>query len=387
MPSNYDVIVLGVGGFGSAALDHLARRGVRVLGLEQFGIAHARGSSHGETRIIRKAYFEHPDYVPLLVRAYELWEGLQSGVGRELWNLCGLMLAGPPDGEAIAGAKLAAKQHRLPLEVPSLAEARKRFSGFRFRGDFAVVFEHDAGFLHVEECVTAHIERAVERGAALQTGERVLAWTSDGKSVRVRTTHDEYHAGRLIITAGPWAARMLSELSIPLEVVRKPLFWHGVKSHDYDLAKGGSTYFFDMPAGQFYGFPSLDGRALKVAEHTGGATVADPLTVDRGVHDSDTRPMREFLSEVIPNVSLEAIRHSVCMYTLTPDRHFIVDRHPRYQNVAIGAGFSGHGFKFATVIGEALADLALAGATKLPIEFLSLDRPALRNSQSAASAS
>lgn len=387
MPSTYDVIVLGVGGFGSGTFDHLARRGVRVLGLEQFGIAHDRGSSHGETRIIRKAYFEHPDYVPLLVRAYELWSDLQSSAGRELWNLCGLMLAGPPEGEAIAGAKLAAQMHRLSLEELKLSAARTRFPGFRFRDDFSVVFEADAGFLHVEECVLAHIERAVENGAVMKTGERVLAWSSDGKSIRVRTTQAEYHAGRLVVTAGAWAGRILADLAIPLEVVRKPVFWHNVKTRDYDVTNGASAYLFDMPAGQFYGFPSLDGKSLKVAEHTGGEPVSDPLALDRGIHDSDLRPIRSFLTESMPNVTPDPVRHSVCMYTLSPDRHFIVDRHPQYENVAIGAGFSGHGFKFTSVIGEALADLALDGKTSLPIGFLSLNRPALQNSQSAASPS
>jgi sarcosine oxidase len=378
MPSTYDVIVLGVGGFGSSALYHLARRGLRVVGLEQFGIAHDRGSSHGETRIIRMAYFEHPDYVPLLVRAYELWSELQQRAGRELLNLCGLLLAGPPEGEAVAGAKLAARIHHLPLEELDLATACKRFSGFHFRDDFAAVFEADAGFLHVEECVLAHIEQAVEQGAVIKTEERVLAWSSDGKTVRVRTTHEEYQAARLVITAGAWAGRVLSDLNIPLEVVRKPVFWHPVKAPVYDFAAGAPAYLFEMAEGQFYGFPSLDGKSLKVAEHTGGKPVADPLTVDRAVHEEDVRPIRGFLAEAMPDVDLQAADHSVCMYTLTPDRHFIVDRHPQFANVAIGAGFSGHGFKFTSVIGEALADLVVDGRTAHPIGFLSLNRSALR---------
>ncbi|MEX2286046.1 MAG: N-methyl-L-tryptophan oxidase [Planctomycetaceae bacterium] len=381
MPEIYDVIVLGVGGFGSAALDHLARRGVRALGIERFDVAHDRGSSHGETRIIRKAYFEHPDYVPLLLRAYDLWHELQDDAGRELYDLCGLMLAGPPDGEAIAGAKLAARTHRLALEELELAAARARFPGFRFPDDFGVVFEADAGYLRVEECVRAHVERAMSNGAVVKTGESVLGWSSDGRTVEVQTDRERYQAARLVVTAGAWARELLAGLAIPLEVVRKPQFWFEVETADYRAAAGKPAYFFDTPTGQFYGFPSLDGRTVKVAEHSGGNAVADPLKVDRVLHESDVRQLHDFLTRFMPGVKPTPVRHSVCMYTLTPDRHFIIDVHPAYENVAIGAGFSGHGFKFTPVLGAALGDLALDGRTELPIGFLALDRPALKSSK------
>jgi sarcosine oxidase len=384
MVATYDVIVLGVGGFGSAALDHLARRGVRVFGIDRFDVAHDRGSSHGETRIIRKAYFEHPDYVPLLLRAYDLWHELQDDAGRELYDLCGLMLAGPPDGEAIAGAKLAARMHRLALEELELAAARARFPGFRFPDEFGVVFEADGGYLRVEECVRAHVERAMSNGAVVRTGETVLGWSSNGRTVEVQTDRERYQAARLVVTAGAWARELLANLAIPLEVVRKPQFWYEVETTDYSAAAGKPAYFFDAPTGQFYGFPSLDGRTVKVAEHSGGKAVADPLRVDRDLHESDVCQLHDFLTRFMPGVQPTPVRHSVCMYTLTPDRHFIIDVHPSYENVAIGAGFSGHGFKFTPILGAALGDLALDGRTELPIGFLSLDRKALNNATTSS---
>jgi sarcosine oxidase len=374
----YDVIVLGVGGFGSGAFYHCARRGLRVLGLERFGVAHDLGSSHGETRIIRKAYFEHPHYVPLLIRAYELWRELEAEADRSLLHLCGLMLAGPPEGEAVGGARLSARLHHLNLEDFSVHEARERFPGFQFRDEFEAVYEPEAGYLEVENCVRTHIERASAAGAELRTNETVIGWKSDGRTVRVTTDRGEYNAASLIVTAGAWASQILADLHIPFEILRKPLFWHSVSSADYDVSRGAPAYLYELPEGCFYGFPSLDGKILKVAEHSGGTPVANPLEVDRGIHEPDITAIRKFLKEALPGVRPEPVRHSVCMYTMTPDRHFIVDRHPEFANVAIGAGFSGHGFKFTSALGESLADLATKEETSLPIEFLSLNRAALR---------
>lgn len=384
----FDCIVLGVGGFGSGALDALARRGANVLGIERFGVAHDRGSSHGLTRIIRKAYFEHPDYVPLCIRAYELWDNLAADSGRALYRLCGLLLAGPEQGEAVGGAKLAAAKYGVELESLTAGEAGRRFPGFRIPTEFSAVFEPQAGYLLVEECVRAHVERAQRQGAVLQTQEAVVGWTSDGKRVTVTTDRSQYTAAKLVITAGAWAANLLDE-SVPaqsrasrvggnwrslLRVVRKPQFWHEAGAEVYRVENGCPAYLFDRSDGVFYGFPCIDGRTLKVAEHSGGEAVGDPTLLDRAIHPSDTGPVARFLADHLPGVKPSPVRHSVCMYTLTRDRHFIVDVHPEFGNVVIGAGFSGHGFKFTTVLGEALADLALDGSTELPIGFLSLRR-------------
>jgi sarcosine oxidase len=382
MTDTYDCIVLGVGGFGSGALYHLARRGVRVLGIERFSVAHDRGSSHGETRIIRKAYFEHPDYVPLVHRAYDLWHELERETGRRLMHPVGLFIAGPPTCESVAGTILAAERHHLPVDRLTAPEAQRRFPGFRFGDDFQVVYEPQAGYLEVENCVTAHVQAAVRHGAVLRTGETVVKWVSNGHRVVVKSDKGEYAGASLIITAGPWAAHVLKECDaaadpaawrMSLCVVRKPVFWFDAGA-EYDVAAGTPTFFFETAAGQFYGFPRIDGRTLKVAEHTGGEAVADPMTIDRTRHAGDLARLGEFLRGHLPGIEPSPARHSVCMYTKTPDSHFCIDRHPQRGNVVVGAGFSGHGFKFTTVLGEALADLALNGTTNLPVAFLSVKR-------------
>ncbi len=378
MTEVFDAIVLGVGGFGSGAAHHLARRGLRVLGLDRFGPAHDRGSSHGETRIIRKAYFEHPDYVPLLLRAYDLWADLEAESRQQLFWKCGLMLAGLPDSEAISGARLSASQHGLTIENLSASAATQRWPGFRVPEAFDAVFEPDAGFLKVEDCVRTHLDRAAAHGAVLLFDEPVVSWSSTGRDVRVRTATREFVAASLIITAGSWAASVLADLKLPLQVLRKPIFWFETTSPAYNLDASMPTFYFEMPAVEvastFYGFPSLDGQVLKVAQHSGGELVADPLLVDRNLHDADVQPIANFLRTCLPNVRLQPARHSACLYTVTPDRHFIVDRHPEFSNVVIGCGFSGHGFKFTSVLGSAFADLATTGRTELPIDFLSLAR-------------
>lgn len=391
MARTFDCIVLGVGGFGSGALHHLARRGLSCLGIERFDVAHQRGSSHGETRIIRKAYFEHPDYVPLLFRAYDLWAELEQESKRRLYHQCGLFLAGPPDGEAVAGAKQSARLYGVKLDELSPRDAERRFPGFHFAAEFGVVYEPEAGYLEVENCVRTHIERAVARGAELHTSETVVSWSAAANGIRVTTDRDTYEAAKLIVTAGAWSSQMLRALHIPLQVVRKPQFWFDVKSRDYDESGGASAWLFEIPnkthgqpsvglGGVFYGFPSVNGQTIKAAEHTRGDPVDDPLHLDRACHPEDYRALANFLQQHVVGVRSEPARHSVCMYTHTPDRHFIIDRHPEHPQVVIGAGFSGHGFKFTSVLGQALADLAIDGRTDLPIGFLSLKRPAL-NSQ------
>lgn len=373
MSQTFDCIVVGVGGYGSGALYHLANGGASVLGLERFGVAHDRGSSHGETRIIRKAYFEHPDYVPLCVEAYNAWNALENETGETLYRETGLMLAGPPEGEAVAGARLAAERFGVTIDNVDPSDAA-RFRGFRIPAEFDVVFEPQAGFLSVEACVRTHIEAAVRHGAKLNTGEAVLDWTVEADVVRVRTTRAAYEAARMIIAAGPWSAAIVRDLGVELRVARKPMTWHRVRSDVYNVAAGAPAFYFDTPEGAFYGSPSLDGKSLKVAEHTGGEDVIDPSNVDRQLRTTDVVPVARFLREFLADVEPEPMRHSVCMYTLSPDHHFIVDRLPGCGNVVVGAGFSGHGFKFTSVLGRALAELALDGRTDLPIQFLSLER-------------
>ena len=374
MNAAYDVIVLGVGGMGSAACHQLARRGVRVLGLEQFPLVHDRGSSHGETRIIRQAYFEHPDYVPLLLRTYALWEQLEQAANVRLFHRVGLVLSGLPAGETISGARLSARLHGLAIDNLTPSEGTRRWPALKFPTDHDVVFEPAAGLLRVEACLQQQISEAVALGADIRANERVLSWASNGTSVTVRTETEQFSAGSLVITAGAWSSRALQELGLPLKVVRKFVDWFPIRAGVFGPEAGMPTYYFELPQGNFYGFPSIDDRTVKVAEHSGGETVDDPTSVDRTMHPEDVRRLADFTQAHLPGLGLQPAAHSVCLYTLTPDQHFIVDTHPEWKNVAIAAGFSGHGFKFAPVIGESLADLTLDHRTSLPIRFLGFDR-------------
>lgn len=374
MTQHVDYLVLGLGGMGSSALYHLSKRGLNVLGIEQFGAAHDRGSSHGETRIIRKAYFEHPNYIPLLQRAYELWHDLEQTTGKTLFNQCGLMVAGPSDGAVIRGVHLAEELYGVEVESVSPADAVERFPGFRIPAGFEVTHEPEAGFLHVEQCVQTHLECAQAQGATVYLNEQILGVKVSERSVEVKTDRQKITASSLIVTTGAWSSGCLSELQLPLEVVRKVLFWNPVREPVYNLDAGRGSFFFDMPEGEFYGLPSLEGASVKLAEHTGGETVSDPADVDRSLYENDVHRVSRFVEAVMPALDPQPMRHTVCMYTGTPDGHFIVDQHPANQRVVYGAGFSGHGFKFASVMGEILADLATTGRTALPIEFLSAQR-------------
>lgn len=376
MPSA-DVIVLGTGGMGSAACAHLAARGASVIGLDRFPVAHDRGSSHGQTRLIRQAYFEHPDYVPLLVEAYRLWRRLEDETGASLLVRTGLMLAGPASGEAVTGALHAAAIHDLPVERLTAGAAGRRWPAFALEDDWIAVWEPAGGFLRVEECVRAHAEVARRHGARLEAGVVIHAWQADERGVVVDTDHGRFHADRLVITPGAWAASLLRLPSIPLVVLKKSLFWYrsrgqGTASRMPLAVDAGLPCFaFDTAAGFYYGFPPVDGDGVKVAEHTGGISVTDPLTLDRALDEGEERRVADVVRVRLPGLGTDLARHAACMYTMTPDGHFLIGLHPESSRVAIAAGFSGHGFKFASLVGLVLADLALDGGTAWPIAFLS----------------
>jgi len=376
--SHYDAVVLGCGGVGSAALYHLARRGTRVLGLDRFNPPHDQGSSHGETRIIRLAYFEHPDYVPLLRRAFELWEALERDSGQRLYQETGLLQVGPLDGRVLPAVFESAANHDLEVEELNAATIERRFPGFQVPTSMHGAFERRAGSLRVEACVAAHLALATRHGGELRTGVTVEGWHTTDTGVGLQTDRGSITADKLVITAGAWAEPLLTDLGIQLEVRRKSLFWYPTNDTNHSAAHGCPAFLFEGPAGSqagiFYGFPRLDGSGVKVGEHSGGQPVADPLAVDRKVDPGDQSRIEAFLARHLPSVRPPHNRHATCLYTLTDDEHFLVDRHPRFPQVAFAAGLSGHGFKLAGVLGEALADLSLDGSTSLPIDFLSAAR-------------
>lgn len=377
----HDAIVIGTGGVGSAALFHLARRGVQAVGLDRFPPGHDRGSSHGRTRIMRKAYSEHPDYVPLLRRAYDLWAGLEAARDEKLVYWAGLLQAGPADGHLVPGVLESARRHGLDVDELTADEASRRFPGFVVPDGGQAVFEQDAGFLLVERCILAHLEEARRLGAELRTGEAVVRWTVHDDGVTVETKTATFHAGALIVAAGAWSSAVLGELGVPLRVVRKHQHWFATDDDRYRLERGCPAFFYEVPDGLFYGVPWYDDHGVKCAEHSGGEDVLGPSALDRAPDEGDRRRVQAFLRTHLPGVSTRAIGHAACMYTRTPDEHFILDRHPRSPRVVFAAGLSGHGFKFTPALGEALVEMMLEGEATQPVDFLALDRPSLRSVQ------
>ncbi len=370
-----DAIVLGLGGMGAAAAYHLARRGMSVLGFEQFPLVHDRGSSHGQTRIIRTAYYEHPAYVPLVRRAFTLWRELEAKTGLHLLTNCPCLNVGNPDGEVIAGVRRAATEHALPIELLSPHEIERRFPAFRIPPESMGVLEQDAGYLAVEECVGAHHRAAQNTGRVqLRAGEEVMSWKAVGRGVEVTTARGIYSAGKLVVAAGAWAGRMLADIGLPLTVMRQVMLWFDCGPNPELFRLGRFPIFLiDTPEGAFYGLPSLDGQSFKCARHYGAPELASPEELDRTIHLEDETAVRPFLRKYLPAAG-HCAGAQVCPYTLTYDRHFIVDVHPGHPQVAIAAGFSGHGFKFAPVIGEILAQLAAGGSTEHDIALFRAGR-------------
>lgn len=381
MPTSaWDVIVLGAGGVGSAAAWRLAARGARVLGLDRHHPPHAHGSSHGQTRAIRMAYFEHPDYVPLLRRAYALWSELEQQLERTLFVRCGLLEVGPADGVLVPGVLRSATAHALAVDRLTAVEARREFPAFHVPDNDIALFERDAGFLQVEACVQAQLEAARLAGATFHGGVEAFDWTTDGSGFRVRTSDSIYHSQHLVIAAGGWSRNLLPWLPIPLRVIRKPVYFFPETPEVYRCESGCPVYFFETPNGFYYGFPALDARGLKVGCHSGEGPefdVPDPTAAAGGLAElpHDRAGVQEFLRHYLPRMKPHDGPRSDCWYTMTPDEHFIVDARSCPGRLAYAAGLSGHGFKFATVLGEILADLALDGSTSLPIHFLRADRP------------
>ena len=375
MGNAYDVIVVGVGAMGSSACYHLARRGVRVLGLERFDIPHAMGSSHGYTRMIRMAYYEHPDYVPLLRRSYELWRELERQSGQGLLFEVGGVYMGPPEGHVVKGAIEAAQRHGLAHEVLSRGALASQFPQFRLPDSFTGVWEPRAGFLLPEKVVAVQAELALRNGADLRGREAVAAWRETDAGVIVRTDKGEYHAGRLVFCGGPWTGKMVADLGVELVVTRQVLGWVWPRRPDRFSFGRFPVWGIEAPDGSLsYGFPMLaDNPGLKVARH-GRGPVTDPDVVARHATGADESEVRQIFDAHIPDGAGPVLSMRICLYTNSPDGHFIIDAHPAHPRVLLACGFSGHGFKFASVVGEVLADLSTAGKTALPVAFLGLER-------------
>lgn len=371
----YEAIVVGLGGMGSASAYHLARRGQRVLGLEQFEPLHQRGSSHGLTRIIRLAYHEHPSYVPLLRRAYELWHDLEADAGQELLITTGSIEGGPEDGPMFRGALEAATLHDLPHEVLDAADIRRRYPVWQaLDPSTRVVWQPDGGFLLAEATMAAHQAGARAAGAELRFGEAVTGWEPAGDGVRVWTAAGTYEADRLVICAGAWIGRLVPRLRALTAPERQVLAWLTPLRPEPFSVERFPVFILDVESGSWYGFPTHDGHGLKIGWYHHFGEGIDPDDPDRSPRPDDEAALRGFVERHLPDAAGPTEMLATCIFTNTPDEHFIIDRLTDAPQVVVASPCSGHGYKFCSVVGEITADLAIDGATRHDIGLFRLDR-------------
>ena len=367
----YDVVVVGVGGMGSAALYHLARRGKSVLGLERFDLLHEQGSSHGLTRIIRLAYFEHPDYVPLLRRAYELWRELEREAGEQLLHVTGIVEGGE---RILDGVLRSCAEHDLPHEVLDGQEVARRFPGYRLPDAMEVAFQPDGGFVVPERCIVAHVSGALARGAALRARERVLEWHETESGVRVRTERGELEADRIVLTAGAWSQDVARLPPGLVHSVRQVLAWFAPSRPDLFVPSRFPVFNLLLGGEHFYGFPAFGIPGFKLGRYDHFGQGGDPDAISREPTLADEAPLRAFAERYFPEGAGPTVALKTCLFEPSPDEHFLIGLHPETERAVVGAGFSGHGFKFCSVVGEILADLALDGSTRHDIGLFRLAR-------------
>lgn len=377
MPA-YDVAIIGLGAMGSFTALELAGRGASVIGFDRFSPPHEQGSHGGETRAFRTIYTEHPDYVPLMKRALELWERLAAEGRPGLLTWTGVLSLGEADSPLLEGIRQSAAAYGLPVQALSPDEIRRRFPALNPPGNFTGLLDDRAGLIDVAAALGRALQGARRLGAELRLDHEVLGWSVEGREVRISTRDGRIRAKRLVVAAGAWSGAILRALKLPLLVRRQVLTWF--RPHRPEWFQPGAVPIFVFAPGAFYGFPEIAGAGVKIAYHEKGDPLPEfPVQVP-SPSEADLAPLVRDIARFVPGL-LDADRPppdqvlaaKTCRYTMTPDGHFIIDRHPQYEQVLFGAGFSGHGFKFAPVIGEVLADLALEGKTARPTDFLRLE--------------
>jgi sarcosine oxidase len=370
----HDVVILGVGGMGSAAAYHLAKRGLSVVAIEQFQPGHDRGSSHGLSRIIRLAYFEHPSYVPLLRRAFKLWRELEEESRERLLHVTGAIDAGPPGSRVVEGSLESCRVHDLPHELLTGRELHQRFPGYSLPDAYRAVFQPDGGFLEPELCIQAHVRLAARHGATMRYGARVQDWKQDRDGVVVMLDHAEIRAKQLVLSAGAWTPKVVPSLAPLLQPERQVVGWFGVNEPTAFALGSFPVFVMTTPDGHFYGFPEHGVPGFKIGKYHHRAEAIDPDAMRRSPDPTDEAVLRDCVSTCFPGADGPLLRASTCIFTNTPDEHFIIDRLPGTPQALVVSACSGHGFKFCSVVGEIVADLVADGSTKHDLSLFKLDR-------------
>jgi sarcosine oxidase len=369
-----DVVVVGLGAMGSATLYEIARRGLRGVGIDRFSPPHTQGSTHGRTRIIREAYFEHPLYVPLVRRAYELWDELERESGRTLFHRTGGLMIGPADGTLVAGAQRSAIEHDVPHEMLSASDVRRRWPAYHPPDGHAALFELRAGLLLPERCIETYLSLAQHRGATVRLDEVATGWRRDGAGFAVTTTSATYYANHVVVAAGPWLPDLVGDLGLPLTIERQMFHWFEPGSrHELHAAERCPLALWEFePDRMVATFPDL-GDGVKVGVHHEGE-LTNPTSVRRKTTADEDRSIAELLSRLMPDAAGRQLEARVCLYTNTPDHDFLIDAHPVDPGVLLVSPCSGHGFKFASAIGEIAADLVARGTSAFDLSPFGVGR-------------
>jgi len=370
----YDVIVVGVGAHGSAACWRLASRGLRVLGLDRFDIPNTRGSSHGTNRIIRLAYFEHPDYVPLLRRAYELWRETEKAFGEQLLFVTGGVDAGRPDSMIVTGSLRSCSTHNLPHEILSAKELHRRFPGFHLPEDFVAVYQPDGGFIACERAIVAHAALAKTAGADIHTQEKIIGWEAKAGGVRVTTERTTYEAGHLILSCGAWIGDYVPQLKNIAVAERQVLAWFEPKKPELFALGKFPISIIQTDNGFPYQFPIWGAPGFKLGVYRHLHETGHPDAISREANVRDEALLRDAVETYFPDAAGRTLAMQTCLFTNVPDAHFVIDRLPNAPQVTVASPCSGHGFKFASVTGEILADLVTQGSAKCDLKLFSLLR-------------
>ncbi len=375
MNQNFDVIVLGLGANGSSAIYHLSKTGAKVCGIDQFTPPHTLGSSHGQSRIIRQAYYESPFYVPLLKEAYTIWDEVEKVSGKELFLKTGGLMLGAENSAVVKGSKLSADTHGIAYEYLDNNSIKKRFPAFRPAADTVGVLEKEAGILFPEKCIQTFLQQAQKNGASLCYNERVVRIIPNGNIVEIITDKTRYTTGQLIVSAGAWLNDLMPDLHLPLNIRRQVLFW--MKNRDEKLQQYFSpaampVYIWEYePDKMFYGFPDL-GDGIKIARHHEGLPVI-PAELTTEVSEDEIKDI-ELITQQYLNIDAAFNYSATCMYTNTPDENFIIDLHPQHRNIIIASPCSGHGFKFSSVTGKIISSIATNQSFDNDISMFTISR-------------
>lgn len=374
-PTIYDVAVIGAGTMGMAAAAYLAERGANTIAIDAFDPPHNKGSHHGDTRMIRHAYGEGRQYVSLVKRAQVLWEALDRESPYTIFKQTGVLGLGPKDSPFLNETIASARKYELPLHIFSSAEVTARWPGLSIPDDYIGCFETESGLLYSEHAIQAYKELAVANGVKLVTNTPVQSIDlNDEHGVKIITAQTTFHARKIIVTVGAWAQQLLPDLQLPLQPTRKVVGWFDADEALYSDAAFPS-FFVEDGDRMFYGFPSLDGSGLKIGRTDGGQPInPDIHTQDFGRYESDEGDLRRFLATYMPEANGDLNQGKTCLYTMSSDHDFIVDFHPEHDHVIVACGFSGHGFKFGSVIGEVLTQLALDGKSQFDLSPFALAR-------------